>query len=239
MAKAFFIDTTVCTACRGCQVACKQWKGLPAEKTVNHGSFQNPEDLSFTTFKLVRMNETEIDGKLRWLFFPDQCRHCIEPPCVEAAGDPSAAYRHKATGAVIYTKVTKELDTDAIIQSCPYNIPRKGPDGSLAKCDMCIDRVTNGLLPACVKACPTGTMSFGEYKDMRAWAQIRLREVKRKFPQATLINADTLRVIYLTAFNPNAYWEYATAEHRELDITRAVAMRQLLRPFTRFFAHLG
>ena len=65
MAKAFFIDTTVCTGCRGCQVACKQWKGLPGDKTVNRGSFQNPEDLSFTTFKLVRMSEVEIDKTLQ------------------------------------------------------------------------------------------------------------------------------------------------------------------------------
>ncbi len=33
MAKSFFIDTTLCTACRGCQVACKQWHDLPAEET--------------------------------------------------------------------------------------------------------------------------------------------------------------------------------------------------------------
>jgi formate dehydrogenase iron-sulfur subunit len=82
-------------------------------------------------------------------------------------------------------------------------------------------------------------MNFGEYRDMRSYAQARLKEVRHKFPQATLINADTLRVIYLTAFSPNAYWEYATAEHRAPDITRAVAMQQLLRPFARFFAQLG
>ena len=86
MTKAFFIDTTTCTGCRGCQIACKQWKKLPAEKTVNRGSFQNPEDLSFSTYKLVRMSEAEINKKLQWLFFPDQCRHCTEPPCLEAAG---------------------------------------------------------------------------------------------------------------------------------------------------------
>ena len=239
MAKAFFIDTTVCTGCRGCQVACKQWKKLPAEKTTNRGFYQNPEDLSFTTYKLVRMNEVEIEKKLQWLFFPDQCRHCVEPPCLEAAGEPTAIYKDKATGAVLYTKVTKDLDADAIIGSCPYNIPRKGPDGSLAKCDMCIDRVSNGLLPACVETCPTGAMNFGEYKDMRVWAQARLAEVKRKFPQATLVNADTVRVIYLTAFEPTSYWQYAIAEHREVDITRAVAMRQLFKPFTEFFARLG
>jgi len=239
MAKAFFIDTTVCTGCRGCQVACKQWKKLPAEKTTNRGFYQNPEDLSFTTYKLVRMNEVEIEKKLQWLFFPDQCRHCVEPPCLEAAGEPTAIYKDKATGAVLYTKVTKDLDADAIIGSCPYNIPRKGPDGSLAKCDMCIDRVSNGLFPACVETCPTGAMNFGEYKDMRVWAQARLAEVKRKFPKATLVNADTVRVIYLTAFEPTSYWQYAIAEHREVDITRAVAMRQLFKPFTEFFARIG
>ena len=239
MAKAFFIDTTTCTGCRGCQIACKQWKKLPAEKTVNRGSFQNPEDLSFTTYKLVRMTEAEIDQKLRWLFFPDQCRHCLEPPCLEAAGEPTAIYKDKATGAVIYTKVTKDLDTDAIIESCPYNIPRKGPDGSLAKCDMCNDRVSNGLLPACVKTCPTGTMNFGEYKDMRMYAQARLAEVRHKYPKATLVNADKLRVIFLTAFEPTSYWQYAIAEHREVDITRLVAMQRMFKPFRQLFSGLG
>ena len=33
MAKAFFVDLTRCTGCRGCQIACKQWKNLPAEET--------------------------------------------------------------------------------------------------------------------------------------------------------------------------------------------------------------
>jgi formate dehydrogenase iron-sulfur subunit len=163
----------------------------------------------------------------------------VDPPCLEAAGEPTAVFQNKATGAVIYTKVTKDLDADAIIDSCPYNIPRKAPDGSLTKCDMCFDRVSNGKLPACVQTCPTGTMNFGEYKDMRVYAQARLNEVKHKFPKATLVNADKVRVIYLTAFEPTSYWQYAIAEHREVDITRAVAMRQLFKPFTEFFARLG
>ena len=31
--KSFLIDTTKCTGCRGCQVACKQWNQLKAENT--------------------------------------------------------------------------------------------------------------------------------------------------------------------------------------------------------------
>ena len=64
MSKSFFIDTTVCTACRGCQVACKQWHNLPAERTTNQGSYQNPPDVSFDTYKLVRM-PTSFQGSGR------------------------------------------------------------------------------------------------------------------------------------------------------------------------------
>ena len=163
MAYAFFIDTTVCTGCRGCQVACKQWHDLPAEATQNRGSYENPPDLSFDTYKLVHMTEEMVDGQLQWLFFPEQCRHCIEAPCLEAAGDASAIFKDEATGAILYTAVTKALAVDDIIQACPYNVPRKGPSGALAKCDMCNDRIHNGLLPACVKTCPTGAMNFGDW----------------------------------------------------------------------------
>lgn len=239
MAKAFFIDTTTCTGCRGCQVACKQWKGFPGEKTQNRGSFQNPEDLSATTYKLVRMAEVEVNKKLQWLFFPDQCRHCLEPPCLEAAGEPTAVYQNKATGAVIYTKVTQDLDADAIIDSCPYNIPRKAANGTLGKCDMCIDRVTAGKLPACVQTCPTGAMSFGEYADMRTYARVRLAEVRRRYPKATLVNPDKVRVIYLTAFEPTSYWQYAIAEHRDPGLTRAVAMQRMFKPFRELFNAFG
>ena len=68
MSKSFFIDTTRCTGCRACQVACKQWHDLPAEETRNRGTFENPPDLSFSTYKLVRMRERVIDGKLQVAF---------------------------------------------------------------------------------------------------------------------------------------------------------------------------
>ena len=32
--RTFLIDLTRCTGCRGCQVACKQWNQLEAEKTT-------------------------------------------------------------------------------------------------------------------------------------------------------------------------------------------------------------
>ncbi len=238
MSKTFFIDTTLCTACRGCQVACKQWHDLPAEQTTNRGSYQNPEDLSFDTYKLVRMREAVVDGQLRWLFFPDQCRHCLEPPCRDTAGDPSAIFKEAVTGAVIYTAQTRNLDAGEIIESCPYDIPRQTSDGTLSKCDMCYDRVFNGLTPACVKVCPTGAMSFGERSEMITLANRHLKEVKNKYPKATLLDADDVQVIYMVAFEPTLYHEAAVASNRAFDITRQVALRKMLGPLFHFSSRL-
>jgi formate dehydrogenase iron-sulfur subunit len=234
MEKSFLVDTTVCTACRGCQAACKQWHGNPGVETKNFGSYQNPADLSFDTYKLVRMNEVVVEGKLQWLFFPDQCRHCYDAPCEEAAGDEAAILTNEATGAVIYTAETKRLDGDEIRESCPYDIPRQGSDGALAKCDMCLDRVENGLLPACVKACPTGAMNFGNRNEIMGLARERLALAKSKMPQAALIDADYVKVIYLVGFDPKLYHENAMASASDHTMTRQLALKQMLRPFKAF-----
>jgi formate dehydrogenase iron-sulfur subunit len=239
MSNAFFIDTTRCTGCRACQVACKQWHDLPAEATTNRGTFQNPPDLSFTTYKLVRMHEAEIDGRVKWLFFAEQCRHCIEPPCLETAMDESAIYKDEKTGAVIFTANTRELLVDDVIDSCPYNIPRKAADGTLAKCDMCNDRVTNGLPPACVQTCPTGTMNFGDRDQMVALAEQRLATVRRKHAGAQLVDADSVGVIYLIAEAPAEYSENLMATARTRGITRTMALRKMVRPFARAMRQLA
>jgi formate dehydrogenase iron-sulfur subunit len=211
MPKTFFIDTTLCTACKGCQVACKQWHDLPAEKTTNRGSCQNPEDLSFTTYKLVRMNEAALGGRLHWLFFPDQCRHCIDASCLETADNERAVYRDPVTGAILYTALTRELDADALMDSCPYNIPRKGPDGTLSKCDMCNERVHNGLAPACVANCPTGCMHFGDRAAMISIAAQRLEQVRKKYPEAMLLDPKAVNAVYLVAFDPFLYSDFPVA----------------------------
>jgi formate dehydrogenase iron-sulfur subunit len=233
MSKSFFIDTTRCTGCRACQVACKQWHDLPAEATENRGTFENPSDLSFSTYKLVRMRETEIDGQLKWLFFPEQCRHCLAPPCLETAQDESAIYQDPKTGAVIFTANTRALMTEEIIESCPYYIPRQMADGTLAKCDMCNDRVTNGLPPACVQTCPTGAMNFGDREQMLSAARQRLAQVGRKHPKAQLVDADDVNVIYLITEVPAEYHENTMASAGAHGMTRQMALRKLVGPFRR------
>ena len=212
--KSFFIDQTRCTACRGCQVACKQWKNQKVVETVQTGGYQNPPDLSSSTFKLVRFSEVVVDGALRWLFFPEQCRHCLQPPCKMVADmyDPEAIIQDPATGAVLYTERTKKLDATEIRNACPYDIPRPNPEtGVLTKCNMCIDRVSNGMLPACVKTCPTNTMHFGERQDMLDMAAKRLEQVRRKKPHAMLVDVSDVRVIFLAEVHPSLYYAHLMA----------------------------
>jgi formate dehydrogenase iron-sulfur subunit len=229
--KAFFIDTTVCTACRGCQIACKQWNQLPATKTHNWGSMQNPKDLSFDTYKLVRFREHNgPDNKPVWYFFADQCRHCVDPPCMEAAegAAPGGIIIDSLTGAVLYTDKLNKMNPEDVINACPFDIPRaqKGT-GTMAKCTMCVDRVHNGLLPACVKTCPTGAMNFGDRNKMAALAKDRLGNVKTRFPKATLTGLEDLRVFYLLADLPEMYYTYAKADPAPNGMDRKMALRKM------------
>lgn len=211
----FLIDTTRCTACRGCQVACKQWHKLPGVATRQWGSPQNPPDLNAYTYRLVRFREYKRKGKAIRYFFSDSCRHCLEPPCrEEAARFVKGAIVIDRTGAVLYTKKIKELGNNAkkIIDACPYNIPRiDQKTGMLAKCDMCYDRIEAGLEPICAKTCPTGAINFGDRASIMKLANLRLDKAKSKFgDQARLINPDEVRAIYLLATDPEKYYEHAT-----------------------------
>jgi formate dehydrogenase iron-sulfur subunit len=229
--KAFFIDTTACTACRGCQIACKQWNQMPATETHNWGSMQNPKDLSFDTYKLVRFKEHNgTDNKPVWYFFADQCRHCLEPPCKETADDaaPGGIIIDRQTGAVLYTDKLKKADSKEIIEACPFNIPRaQEKTGFMAKCTMCVDRVHNGLLPACVKSCATGAMNFGDRDKMAALAKERLGKAKSRFPKATLTGLEDVRVFYLLANKPEMYYTYAKVDKAPTQMDRKMALRKM------------
>lgn len=209
--KSILVDTSKCTACRGCQVACKQWKGLPGTKTKQTGTYQNPPDLSAQTLKLVRFSEgLKENGKPYWYFFSEQCRHCVEPPCVDAIGDDAAASKDESTGAVLFTEKSKEAPFEEVRTACPYNIPRQDEKTKvLVKCNLCIDRITNNRLPSCVLSCPTGAMVFGERDVILDQAGKRVEELKKTHPKAMALNPEEVRVIYIVTDDPTKYHEFA------------------------------
>ncbi len=215
MTKSFLIDTSRCTACRGCQIACKEWKDFPAVHTLQTGTHQNPPDLGPYNYKLIRFKEYKINNRVEWLFFPEQCRHCDEPGC-KAGADAimeGAIIKDKDTGAVLYTELTKQFtpqQAEDVRSMCPYNVPRWSKEkGELTKCDMCFDRITNGAVPACVKTCCTGCMNFGEREAMIKLGNERLEKIRKTYPKATLLDPDEVSVIFLVTEDRKLYHEFA------------------------------
>ena len=77
---------------------------------------------------------------------------------------------------------------------------------------MCIDRLTNNQAPACAKACPTGALVFGPRDKILAEAKKRVAALKKTFPKAEALNADSVRVIYIVKADPKKYYEYAAGK---------------------------
>jgi formate dehydrogenase iron-sulfur subunit len=103
--------------------------------------------------------------------------------------------------------------------------------GVMAKCTMCFDRIKEGMFPACVKACPTGTMNFGDRKDMLEKANKRLAELKGIYKDAMLANPEDVRTIYLLVDDPKKYHKFAVAENA-FGITRKMALKRFFQPLS-------
>jgi formate dehydrogenase iron-sulfur subunit len=69
--------------------------------------------------------------------------------------------------------------------ACPFNVPKYEWEGIIfpwvRKCTFCSDRIASQLIPACIKVCPTQTMFFGDYDDVLAEAQKRMKENPGKY----------------------------------------------------------
>jgi formate dehydrogenase iron-sulfur subunit len=191
------IDTSRCIGCRSCQVTCKQWNELGVEKTTNRGSFENPPDLSDKTYNRVRFIEVaEPRNGVDWYFLSQRCMHCAEPGCEKVC--PTGAVHKSETGAVAVNKA-KCIGCNTCKAACPFDVPRYDAERKIAKCNLCNERIVNGMEPACAKGCPSKAIRFGEWdgllKDARASGKI-------------VYGADSLGgtgVLYLLEDQPEAY----------------------------------
>lgn len=181
--KAMLIDSTRCVGCRGCQVACKSWNELPSESTTFFAGegYQNPRDLSASTWTLITYSETKRRGRFDWVFGKRQCMHCLQPACATAC--PVHALQKTDEGPVVYD-ASVCLGCRYCQLACPFNVPRFEWDKVLTKitkCTLCADRVAEGREPACAKACPTDAIEFGERDALLAAAHQRIRENPRSY----------------------------------------------------------
>lgn len=145
----FYFDARLCIACKTCQVACKDKNDLPA------GSF----------FRKVSGCEIQEDGQPRQVHYSGACNHCAKPACVDAC--PTGAMLVMADGTVGNDK-GKCIGCGACVWSCPYGAPHLNRQGGISqKCDSCADLREKGKSPACVDACLTHCLEFGDLDELR------------------------------------------------------------------------
>jgi formate dehydrogenase iron-sulfur subunit len=172
-----YIDTTTCIGCKACEAACVEWNDLRHIGTTQTGTYQTMPTLHAEYWNLIRFNERDFDGGIAWLMRKDQCMHCDEPGCLAACPAPGAIVQY-ANGIV-------DVNPDQCIgcgyceTGCPFDVPRfHATTGKMAKCTLCVDRVSVGLEPACIKACPTGCLQFGTKDDMVALGHRRVEQLQ-------------------------------------------------------------
>jgi formate dehydrogenase iron-sulfur subunit len=204
--KGILVDTTKCIGCRGCITACKNWNQLSVDPSKFTGSYQTVRDFSPNNFTYIAFNEYEENGQMKWYFTKRQCMHCLDPACVKIC--PQKALSKTDTGAVV-RDMDKCVGCQYCASACPFKVPRYNPLISKeTKCTLCYDRVAEGEVPACVKACVTGALKFDDRDKLLALAKERVSALKADYPQATVYGeteAGGTSILYVLADLPAKY----------------------------------
>lgn len=86
--------------------------------------------------------------------------------------------------------------------------------GAIAFCNMCLERVQAGRLPACVKTCPSGAMNFGGRQVILKLTNKRLAEGRAAGQEACLTDPDSTRVIFLLIRDSKKHQDFAVANRQ-------------------------
>jgi formate dehydrogenase iron-sulfur subunit len=188
----FFTDTSVCIGCKACEVACKEWNGVPEDGLDLLGmSFDNTGALSANSWRHVAFIEQPApaagqpraptaaraageDG-VRWLMSSDVCKHCTHAACLDVC-PTGALFRTEFATVVVQADVCNGCGN--CIPACPYGvIDKREGDGRAWKCTLCYDRIGDGLMPACATACPTESIQYGPLEELRERAERRVQHL--------------------------------------------------------------
>ncbi len=154
MDKIIVVNSERCLGCHSCELAC----------AVIHSKSQDLIKALYENEQLTPRIILESDAEET---LPIHCRHCEDAPCVLIC--PSGAITRPAENSPVILNSDKCIGCHACIIVCPFGVIKRGADGkSLLKCDLCYDLLEQGEEPACVNACPTGTITFVSIEEITA-----------------------------------------------------------------------
>ena len=129
-----------CMGCHACEVACKQ------------------ENRAADGVKLIAVLEKGpemVAGKLNFVFHVNLCRHCDEPPCVDAC--PTGVFSQRQGGGVVVRK-KHCIRCGECVAACPVDAVSQDVHGEVYVCLHC---------GRCVEFCPHNCLEFGELDQLR------------------------------------------------------------------------
>ncbi len=126
-------DREKCIGCYACHIACLDAHHDIEEVVPSFRTFQKVVDASGTFEKTV-------------------CPGCIHCGKCAAVCPQNAIYQEEETGFIL---VRQELCSGcgSCASVCPLQVIRFHENGTMEKCDGCIDRVREGHEPTCVRVC--------------------------------------------------------------------------------------
>ncbi|QIZ78036.1 4Fe-4S dicluster domain-containing protein [Ferrimonas lipolytica] len=182
----FFIDTTKCTGCKTCHVACKDDNSRLADGSIVPG---NEPDKSMPVdgkwrrvYELgggnMTVNSDGVFGGYDNVFAyytSIGCNHCSKPVCVEKC--PTGACHKREKDGLVHIDANECIGCGMCAAKCPYDAPQyDDARGIMTKCDGCYDHIDYDLTiplesrrkPHCVEACPLRAIDFGTIEELRA-----------------------------------------------------------------------
>jgi len=150
--KEIFVDIERCTACKACEIACAVEHS--SSKSLFGAVFEEP----------APQRRVHIEPALAYAY-PVRCLHCSDAPCVAAC--PNGAMTKDAVTGVVVVDEDRCQGCFMCAMVCSFGAISAHPTLRVAvKCDRCPERQERGEQPACVDACPTRALQFGDEEDL-------------------------------------------------------------------------
>jgi formate dehydrogenase iron-sulfur subunit len=144
----------------------------PAPEPETAAATTGPQFLGMPSFELPGHRDGGERTDFRWLMMSNVCKHCTHAACLDVC--PTGALFRTEFGTVV---VQEDICNGCgyCIPACPYGvIDQRKDDGRAWKCTLCYDRIGDGLMPACAKACPTRSIQYGPLDELRERAERRV-----------------------------------------------------------------
>lgn len=154
----FYFDATMCTGCKACQIACKDKSDLPIGVNWRRVA-------EYTGGSWVQNPDGTVEQNVFAYYTSIACNHCDNPLCVEVC--PTQAMHQREDGIVMVDE-SKCIGCRYCEWACPYGAPQFNEEaGVMSKCNFCYDYLDEGKPPACVGACPSRALHFGDIEELR------------------------------------------------------------------------